>query len=485
MVLLGGLLGILNSTMAAVATDTLADAFDTSLSTVGWASTGFLLAVTATIPFTTWAVDRFGGRRLWLTGLGLFLTGSLFAGLAWNIGSLIAFRALQGVGAGLLDPLVLILLARAAGPHRAGRVMGLMGVVLSLGPVLGPIAGGAILANLPWRWMFLLSVPVGAIAYLLARRVIPADRPAEPQQTRVRLDVLGLALLGPGFAAVVLALSQTAEHAAFLVWQAFVPLAAGAVMLIGYALHAMRVRRTLPLIDLRLFASRGFTASVTIMGLGGLANFAALFALPLFYQQAHGHGVLAAGLLMAPAGLGGAIAMPLAGRLSDRLGARGLASAGAIVAAVSGLAFTQISADTSELWPVTAAFTIGLGMGFYSAPTMGSLYRALPAAMVAQGSSVLYMLNQLGAALGVALVTLIAQTASDPIAGFHNIFWLVLAMLAIIVAAIPLLPALPQTPAAPVVPEEQVAHPGGAGGRLRPGVPEPIPAQPTAAPSKR
>ncbi|SPL92666.1 Multidrug resistance protein B [[Actinomadura] parvosata subsp. kistnae] len=146
-ILLGGLLGILNSTMAAVATGTLADAFGTSLSTVGWASTGFLLAVTATIPFTTWAVDRYGGKRLWVAGLVLFLAGSLAAGLAWNVGSLIAFRVVQGVGAGLLDPLVLILLARTAGPQRAGRVMGLMGVVLSLGPVFGPIAGGAILGR--------------------------------------------------------------------------------------------------------------------------------------------------------------------------------------------------------------------------------------------------------------------------------------------------------------------------------------------------
>ncbi|MGC0419913.1 DHA2 family efflux MFS transporter permease subunit [Embleya sp. AB8] len=445
-VLLGGLLGILNSTMAAVATDTLAATFDTSLDAVGWTSTGFLLAVTATIPFTTWAVDRFGGRRLWLIGLALFVAGSLAAGAAWNIGSLIASRVLQGLGAGLLDPLVLILLARAAGPRRAGRVMGLMGVVLSLGPVLGPIAGGAILENLAWRWMFLLSVPVGLIAFVAARYVLPVDPPpSEGGPARVRLDVLGLALLGPGFAALVLALSRTADQGTIAAWQALVPLAVGAALLIGYAVHALSIRSSPPLIDLRLFAGRGFTASVLIMGLGGLANFAALFALPLYYQQSHGHGVLAAGLLMAPAGLGGAIAMPLAGALSDRLGTRGLAAGGAIVAALSALVFTRVGADTTELWPVLAAFTLGLGMGSFSAPTMGSLYRTLPGPMVAQGSSVLYMLNQLGAALGVALVTLILQTAGDPITGFHLIFGFAAAVLVVVLAAIPLLPG-PERP---------------------------------------
>ncbi|MEV4577338.1 DHA2 family efflux MFS transporter permease subunit [Nonomuraea jabiensis] len=456
-ILLGGLLGILNSTMAAVAIDTLAATFDTSLSTIGWTSTGFLLAVTATIPFTTWAVDRLGGKRLWLAGLALFLAGSLGAGVAWDVGALIVFRVVQGFGAGLLDPLVLILLARAAGPRRAGRVMGLMGVVLSLGPVLGPIAGGAVLAGLSWRWMFLLSVPFGLVALLLALRVIPADEPSAGSPAR--LDVVGLALLGPGFAAVVLALSQTAEQGAFTAWQALLPLGAGLLLLLGYAVHALRAarhapdtpgdRRTPPLIDLRLFTSRGFTASVAIMGLGGLALFAALFALPLYYQQAHGHGVLAAGLLMAPLGLGGALAMPLAGRLSDRVGARGLAIGGALVAGVSALAFTRIGADTPEIWPALAAFTIGLGSGCFSAPTMGSLYRALPPSMVAQGSSVLYMLNQLGAALGVAVVTLILQTTRDVITGFHGIFWLVVAVIVIILAAVPLLPGRPRTQAVP------------------------------------
>ncbi|MET8984286.1 DHA2 family efflux MFS transporter permease subunit [Nonomuraea wenchangensis] len=439
-VLLGGLLGILNSTMAAVATGTLARIFDTSLSTVGWTSTGFLLAVTATIPFATWAVDRFGGRRLWLAGLALFAAGSLGAGLAWNVGALIAFRVLQGFGAGLLDPLVLILLARAAGPHRAGRVMGLMGVVLSLGPVLGPIAGGVVLSGLSWRWMFLLSVLLAGVAYVLARRVLPADA-AAPDAVAGRLDVLGLALLGPGFAAVVLALSQTAEQGGFAVWQALLPLALGAALLLGYGLHARRTAA--PLIELRLFAGREFSASVAIMGIGGLGLYAALFALPLYYQQAHGHGVLAAGLLMAPIGLGGSLAMPLAGRLSDRIGARGLATAGAIGSMLSAFALTRVGADTPEVWPALAAFTFGLGSGCFSAPTMGSLYRTLPAPLVAQGSSVLYMLNQLGAALGVALVTLVLQTAGDAMTGFHRVAWLSVVMIALVLAAVPLLPGRP------------------------------------------
>ncbi|MEV6164333.1 DHA2 family efflux MFS transporter permease subunit [Streptomyces sp. NPDC052052] len=464
-VLLGGMLGILNSTMVAVAIDPLSKEFGTSLNTIGWASTGFLLAVTAVIPFTSWAVDRFGSKRMWITGLLLFLGSSLACALAWDVGSLIAFRVLQGVGAGVLDPLVLILLARGAGPARAGRVMGLMGVVLSLGPVLGPIAGGAILEGLSWRWMFLLGVPVGLIALFLALKVVPTDLPRGSDEPFSKLDVTGLALLGPGFAVLVLAMTQSAELTAFAAWQVLTPLILGIIMLLGYGVHALRKRPfTPPLIDLRLFKSTSFTASVTVMTLSGLATFASLFALPLYYQQAHGMGTFASGLLVTPIGLGAALAMPLAGSLSDKMGSRGLAQGGAIVAALGGFALTQVSADTRVVLTSIASLVIGLGLGFVGAPTMGSLYRTLPGPLVPQGSSVLYMLNQLGAAIGIALVTVILKTigGTDVMKGIHGVYWFAIGTLAVLLVATLFLPGRVEAPPAAAGPPagEREASPG-------------------------
>ncbi|WP_261556623.1 DHA2 family efflux MFS transporter permease subunit [Frankia tisae] len=480
-VLLGGIMGILDGSMVAVGVDTLAARFDAALSTIGWVSTGYLLALTVAIPVTTWAVDRFGARRLWLAGLVAFLAASLASGLAWNVSSLIVFRVLQGLAAGLLDPLVLTLLARAAGPARAGRVMGLMGMVLSAGPVLGLIVGGAVLAHLSWRWMFLINLPIGAVALVGALRVIPRDTPTG-EAPRTRLDTIGVALLGPGFATAVLALSQAADRTTVAAWQVLLPLAAAVALLAGYAVHALRpaaARRMPPLIDLRLFTSGGFSASVTIMMLVGLAMFANLFVLPLYYQQQHGRGPLASGLLVAPFAVAAIVGMPLAGRLSDRLGARRLVRAGALVAAVGEFAFTRVGAHTAEVWPALAAFVVGLGLSFVGAPTMGSLYRTLPPASVPQGSSVLYILNQLGAAIGIAVVTLILATVGDGtgVAGFHGVYWFALATIAIILTAGLFLPGRPEpAPRSAAEPATESAalaavEPAGRVGRAEAGTP--------------
>ncbi|MEV5572662.1 DHA2 family efflux MFS transporter permease subunit [Spirillospora sp. NPDC052269] len=451
-VLLGGIMGILDATMVSVAADRLVGEFGTSLSAVGWISTGYLLALTVTVPVTAWAAGRFGTRRPWLVGLVLFVGGSLACASAGNLEQLVAFRIVQGVGAGILDPLVMVILARGAGPARAGRVMGIMGVVLPLGPVLGPALGGLVLDGLGWRWMFLVNLPIGVAAFALALRIVPREEPDGPAQ---RLDVPGLVLLGPGFAAVLIGLSRVASGA-----DAWTPFAIGAVLLAGYGVRAVTVRSTPPLLDLRLFSRSSFSASVGIMALSGIVTFGMLFLLPLYYQQAHGHGARVAGLLVAPMGLGASLAMPVAGRLSDRIGSRVLARCGALFAAASLLPMAWLGARTPEVWSALAAFAAGLGMGFMSAPTMGALYRTLPPELVAQGSSALYMLNQLGGSLGIAAVAVIMQRSGGTVPGVHHGAWLLAGGLLLAAATTVLLPGRPApAPANPQVERETAPQP--------------------------
>jgi EmrB/QacA subfamily drug resistance transporter len=163
-VVLGTIMTVLDLTVVNVAIPTLGRDFAASISTIQWVLTGYMLGFASVIPLTGWASERFGAKRVWLTSLLVFLTGSVLAGTAWSIGSLIAFRVLQGLGAGMILPVGQTILAQAAGPQRMGRVMSLIGVPMLLAPVFGPVVGGAIVDQWSWRWIFFVNLPVGVAA---------------------------------------------------------------------------------------------------------------------------------------------------------------------------------------------------------------------------------------------------------------------------------------------------------------------------------
>src|SRR3954451_3440956 len=194
-VVLGTIMSILDTTIVNVAIQTLGRELHSSLSQIQWVSTGYLLALSTVIPLTGWAMERFGGKRMWMLSVTLFLAGSTLCGLAWSVESLVVFRVLQGFGGGMILPIGQAILAQAAGPQRMGRVMSVIGIPTLLGPILGPVIGGLIVDHFSWRWIFFVNVPVGAVALLLAWRILP---PADVRRQRPVLDVLGLTLLSPG-----------------------------------------------------------------------------------------------------------------------------------------------------------------------------------------------------------------------------------------------------------------------------------------------
>src|SRR5256714_9266055 len=176
-VVLGAIMTILDATIVNVALPTLGRDFHTSIATIQWVPTVYLLAFASVIPLTGWASQRLGAKELWLVSLAAFTLGSLLAGLSWSIGALIAFRVLQGVGGGMIMPLGQMILAQAAGPKRMGRVMSIVGVPMLLAPIFGPVIGGAIVGAASWRWIFFVNLPVGAVAVALAVRLLPPVAP--------------------------------------------------------------------------------------------------------------------------------------------------------------------------------------------------------------------------------------------------------------------------------------------------------------------
>src|ERR1044071_639664 len=202
-VVLGTIMSILDTTIVNVAIETLGRELGAPLSTIQWVATGYLLALATVIPLTGWAIERFGGKKAWMTAVALFLCGSALCGLASSSTSLIAFRVLQGFGGGMILPIGQAILAQAAGPQRMGRVMSVIGVPMLLGPILGPIIGGVIVDQASWRWIFFVNLPVGTAAVAAAARLLPDAKP----QLGERLDVRGLLLLSPGLACLLYGVS--------------------------------------------------------------------------------------------------------------------------------------------------------------------------------------------------------------------------------------------------------------------------------------
>src|ERR671934_642583 len=233
-VVLGTIMTVLDLTIVNVAIPTLGREFATSISAIQWVMTGYMLAFASVIPLAGWASERFGAKRVGIASLLVFVAGSALCGLAWSIGSLIVFRVLQGLGAGMILPVGQTMLAQAAGPQRMGRVMSLIGVPMLLAPVLGPVLGGIIVDDWSWRWIFFLNLPVGVASIAAAQRLLPEARP----QLGQRLDLRGLALLSPGIALFLYGMSEAGNAGGFDATRTAVT-AAGAALVALFVSHAL------------------------------------------------------------------------------------------------------------------------------------------------------------------------------------------------------------------------------------------------------
>jgi EmrB/QacA subfamily drug resistance transporter len=403
-VTVGTIMSILDTTIVNVALETLSRELNASLSTIQWVSTGYMLALAIVIPLTGWMSERFGSKRVWMTSVALFGIGSALCGFAWSAESLIAFRILQGFGGGMIMPVGMSLLTQTAGPTRVGRVMSVIGVPTLLGPILGPVIGGLIVDSTSWRWIFFVNIPIALIALGLAARLLHADA---GRADAGRLDWVGLGLLSPGLGGVVFGLSETETHGGIGAPIAWIPIVAGLVLIGLFARHAWRAPR--PLLDVRLFRSTGFSAAASTTFLLGAGLFGAMIVLPLYYQVARGESALTAGLLMAPQGLGAAMAMPIAGRLTDRVGGGRVALVGLVVMTLGTLPFAFIGASTPYGLLAAVLVVRGIGMGGTMMPAMAAAFATLERPQVPRATSALNAIQRVGGSIGTALLAVVLQ----------------------------------------------------------------------------
>ena len=420
---IGALAVVFDTTILSVALHTLASDLHTTVAQIQWVTTGYLLALAASVPLSAWCLARWGGKRVWMVALAIFLAGSVLSGLAWNADSLIAFRVLQGVGGGLMLPVMTTMVMEVAGGRQLGRVSAVIGLPAMAGPILGPVIGGLILALGDWRWVFWVNIPFSIAGLLLAWRMLPSDRGRDPKR---RLDLIGVLLLVPGLAGLLLGLSDSVLDGGFARLDAWLPLVAGAVLVAAFAFWALR-RKGAALVDVRLLRVRSVWSASTLLFLSSVALYGAMLLLPLFWQQARGTDALGAGLLLVPQGLGTLACRPIAGRLIDRIGARWIAVAGFAVVAVATIPFALGPTSAADPLLLVALFVRGFGLGAITMPLMVASYQGLAGEQIAHSSILTRTAQQLGGSFGTALFAVLLQAAvqggASVSSAFDTAFW--------------------------------------------------------------
>jgi EmrB/QacA subfamily drug resistance transporter len=405
-VVLGAIMSILDITVVNVALPTFQADFgspghEVAYSHVAWTVTAYTLALATVIPMTGWAADRFGTKRLYLTAIALFSLGSALCATAWDINVLIAFRVLQGLGGGMLMPLGMTIMTRAAGPHRMGRLMAILGVPMLLGPILGPILGGWLIQVASWHWIFLINAPIGVVALVYAWRVLPRDTP-EPSES---FDFLGMALMSPGLALFLFGVSSIPAEGTAGAPRVWVSMLLGAGLMVAFVFHSFRPEH--PLLDLRLFKNRNLTITIITMFLFAAAFFGGLLLVPTYFQEVRGESTLHAGLLVAPQGIGAMLTMPLAGSQVDKRPIGRIVPFGLVFILIGMFGLTQLTATTPYPVIITELFVMGLGMGATMMPLFTSALKTLKAHEVARGSTLLNINQQIASSVGVAVMSVL------------------------------------------------------------------------------
>ncbi|VBA43876.1 Multidrug export protein EmrB [Mycobacterium innocens] len=398
----------LDTTVVNVAQRTFIEEFSSTQAVVAWASTGYTLALAAVIPLTGWLANRLGTKRLLMASVLMFTAGSLLCALASNIGLLVAFRAVQGFGGGMLLPLQLIILARAAGPARLGRVMTISMITVLLAPIVGPILGGWLIDSFGWQWIFLINLPIGAVTLLLAGFTLPQDDslPAES------LDVVGMALLSPGLVLLLYGVSQLPGRGTFADPYVWAPATIGVLLIGAFAHHALR-RSDCALIDLRLLKNRSVAAANATRFLFAITFFGSCLLFPAYFQQVLGKSPMQSGLLLIPQTVAAATVMPIVGRLMETRGPRNVVLVGIAVTVVGmGMFVYAIRHQGIDLTVLLGGLGLfGLGTACLMVPVTWAAVHTLNSSEVAHGSTLFNVNHNVAASVGTALMSVMLTSS--------------------------------------------------------------------------
>ncbi len=397
-VILGIVSMLLNATMINVAIPVIMGAFGVGQDTVHWLATGYIASMTVTMLLNDWFVRSFGMRTTYLCAMAIFAAGAIVGGLSNNIDVMIAARVSQGLGAGLVQPLSMVLMYQIFPIHQRGRAMGLFGLGVVVAPTMGPTFGGILLDAFNWHYVFFASVPVAVVGSMLAWLFMPWRTGNDPKPP---FDWTGLALLVVFVCSMLVGLSSGQREG----WHA--PIVAVYFSIFTTAFFAFlwwEWHTPEPILQLRLFLNRQFAAAAVVRMALGAGLYGTTYLIPLFVQTVQGYSPTRSGLLMVPAGLAMMLLMPVGGRLADRLPRYWLIMGGLGAFAASAMLMTGAHTDT-PFWTFAFWLVLGrIGMAFVIPTINVTSLQSLPNHLLSQGSGAVNFMRQLGGAMGVNLI---------------------------------------------------------------------------------
>ncbi|KQZ09448.1 multidrug MFS transporter [Agromyces sp. Root1464] len=394
---------LVDSTIVSIANPAIMRDLGTDLTAVLWVTSAYLLAYAVPLLITGRLGDRFGPKNVYLVGLAVFTLSSLWCGLSDDITMLIVARVVQGLGAALMTPQTMAVITRIFPPQQRGAAMGLWGAVAGVATLVGPILGGLLVDSLGWEWIFIVNVPVGVVAFILALRLVP-----KLETHQHSFDWLGVVLSGVGMFLVIFGIQEGATYdwgtitGPITVWGLIIT---GLVVLVAFVVWQHFNRRE-PLLPLDLFTDRNFALSNAAITFVGFAIVAMPLPLAFYYQVARGLEPTQAALMLVPMAVVSGVMAPFIGRLTDRVDPKWIAFAGFTITAGALAAMSLLITPEVDLWVllIPAAF-LGLGLSGIWAPLASTATRNLPPQQAGAGSGVYNMTRQFGSVFGAAAIT--------------------------------------------------------------------------------
>jgi drug resistance transporter, EmrB/QacA subfamily len=394
----GAFLSILGISTINVALTIFMQDFHSDLSTVQWTLTGFMLSLGTIAPLSGYLGDKFGYKNVYLYAMIGFVIFSLLCGFSWNAGSLIAFRIIQGIFTGLVMPATMTIIFQIIPKERQPFAVSIWGLSGMLAPAFGPTLSGWLIQQFNWRWIFFMNVPIGIVAILFIIAMIPDVRIGAVKL----LDKLGLTAVVLSSVSLLLALSEGRQWG----WDSGKVLGLfgfGALMLIIFIWHELRTEN--PLLNLRVFSNYRFSITLVANTIITISLYSGTLLVPLFLQNVQAITPMDTGLILLPSSLVMALAMPLAGKLYPRIGAKWMTIGGLVLIIFGSYEMTHLHTDSSHFYVIFWMAVRNLGVSFAAAATSTAGMEEIPPQMVGHASSVTNWVRNVGGSFAIALFT--------------------------------------------------------------------------------